>query len=277
MLEAGASGAVCSRAGALEQVEKDRTMSDNLYASPAEPSDPLAKPKRPFLIFVKLLGLLGVVVLLIGLFLPLNRGREAARRTQCKNNLKQIGLALHAYHDVYEALPPAYTVDANGKPLHSWRTLILPYIDEVKLYNAIDLSRPWNDPANAEAFKTAPTVYCCPSARLPDGSTAYLAVVGPDFCFHPTQPRAFSDVTDGFSNTLMVIEVAQENAVPWMSPQDADEQTVLSFLKTGTLAHTGGTQTLLMDGSAMFLSQNVDPNTLRALTTIAGKEVMGEF
>ena len=181
MLEAGASGAVCSRAGALEQVEKDRTMSDNLYASPAQLSDPSAKPKRPLFTFIKLLGLLVVVVLLVGLLPPFNRGRgvrETARRTQCKNNLKQIGLALHAYHDVYEALPPAYTVDANGKPLHSWRTLILPYIDEVKLYSAIDLSRPWNDPVNSNAFKTVPTVYRCPSATLPDGSTSYLAEIG---------------------------------------------------------------------------------------------------
>ena len=155
--------------------------------------------------------------------------------------------------------------------------MILPYVEQLSLYNSIDLSKPWNDPVNVEAFKNVPSVYRCPSAVLSPGYTSYMAVVGTNCCFHPTSPRSLSEITDGTSNTLMVIEVAEENAVPWMSPQDADEQTVLSFLKGGKLAHTGGTMALLVDGSTRFLSQNMDPNTLRALTTIAGKEVMGEF
>ena len=73
---------------------------------------------------------------------------------QCANNLKQIALALRNYESVYHALPPAYTVDAEGKPLHSWRTLILPYLEQQALYDKIDLSKPWDDPANKEAYET---------------------------------------------------------------------------------------------------------------------------
>ena len=71
------------------------------------------------------------------------------------NNLKQIALALLNYEQAHHALPPAYTVDAQGRPLHSWRTLILPYLDQESLYQTIDLSKPWNDPANAKALETS--------------------------------------------------------------------------------------------------------------------------
>lgn len=248
-------------------------MSDNLYASP-KAAEPVASSMKGCL------WVLGIAVALIALILPLGRGRdvrEMARRTQCKSNLKQIALALHDYRDVYDAFPPAYTVDSKGIPLHSWRTLILPYLEQLDLYKSIDLSKPWNDPANAAALKTVPSAYRCPSADLPPGLTTYLAVVGTDCCIAPTRPRQISEITDGTSNTLMVFEVAQENAVPWMAPKDADKQLVLSFLNGGTLAHDGGTQGLFVDGSARFFSRNMDPKTLRALITIAGDEVVGEF
>src|SRR5262245_16452317 len=103
---------------------------------------------------LKVLGILFLIAVAISLCLPpVTRGREAARRTQCKNNLKQILLALTNYELEYQALPPAHTTDANGNPLHSWRTLILPYLDQRQLYESIDLSKPWNDPINADACK----------------------------------------------------------------------------------------------------------------------------
>src|SRR5690349_18772074 len=96
---------------------------------------------------------LGVIALLVALLLPANRSAgPAARRSQCVNNLKQIAMALHDYEQAHNALPPAYTVDALGRPLHSWRTLILPYLEQEPLYKTIDLSKPWNDPANAKAL-----------------------------------------------------------------------------------------------------------------------------
>src|SRR5262245_61477503 len=119
------------------------------------------------------LGVAGIGAVVVALMLPaVRRSREPARRTQCKNYLKQIGLALHNYLEDYHALPPAFTVDAYGQPLHSWRTLILPYLDQRLLYETIDLSKPWNDPANAEAFNTALEIYRCPSATSPPNHTA---------------------------------------------------------------------------------------------------------
>jgi len=253
-------------------------MTDNPYASPAPVSDTPVLKKRPRITFLRLFLGLAIVFVLVALLFPARRGSiEAARRTQCRNNLKNIALALHNYESVYHALPPAYTVDADGNPLHSWRTLILPWVEQLDLYNMIDLSKPWNDPANAEALKTVPHVFRCPSVALPPGFTNYLGVVGTNACFHPTAPRAFSELTDGISETLMLIEVAQEHAVHWMAPQDASEEMVLNFGTGGKLAHTGGTQAAFADGSVTFLSENLETEIRRALISIAGNDRVGEF
>ena len=94
---------------------------------------------------------MGIIVVLIALMLPAMRSaREPARRTQCRYNLKQIGLALHEYEQAFGVLPPAYTVDAEGKRLQSWRVLILPYLDQAALYKLIDLTKPWDDPVRPD-------------------------------------------------------------------------------------------------------------------------------
>src|SRR5688572_17568592 len=129
-------------------------MSANPYESPETPSEPVqpATGRRGFRL-VELLVVIGLIGLLAALLLPARRSAtEAARRMSCANNLRQIGIALHNYQDEFGCLPPAYTVDAAGKPLHSWRTLILPFAEQKALYDKIDLSKPWNDPANRAAY-----------------------------------------------------------------------------------------------------------------------------
>ncbi len=106
-------------------------MTDNPYSGPILPT--VAQPrKRSFLSGCGgIIAIIGIGLVLLVLLMPFSRGREAPRRTQCKNNLKQIGLAFHNYHDDHGVFPPAYTVDENGTRLHSWRTLILPYLVSV--------------------------------------------------------------------------------------------------------------------------------------------------
>ncbi len=229
--------------------------------------------------WIEVLVVTVVVALLIALLLPAFQQPHPRPRSRCKNNLKQIGLALHNYAETYGAFPPAYTVDANGKPLHSWRTLILPFIDQAPLYAKIDLTKPWDDPVNAEAAKAIPDyIYGCPNVTVPPGFTVYLAVAGSGSCFQPGQPRPFSEITDGLSHTLMVIEVTKLQAVHWMAPQDADETLILSLGKAAKdLHHTGGMHGLLGDGSVRFLSVNLAPETWKGLCTVAGKEQLGEF
>ena len=226
---------------------------------------------------IKVLVIVAILGLAIVFFLPVHRGaREAARRNSCVNNLKQIALALHNYADVYHALPPAYTADADGKPLHSWRTLILPYMEESQLYKTIDLSKPWDDPTNAKAFNTAISGYQCPSDKLPANQTTYLAIVGPNSCLKPGEYRTFADITDGTAKTLMVIEVSSDQAVPWMSPKDADVQAVMGFTPDSKLVHAGGCNAAFVDGSVRFLDADLPAADRRAMISIAGNDKVAE-
>lgn len=223
---------------------------------------------------------IGILLVLIALMLPnVRRSREAARRTQCRNNLKQIGLALHNYHDTHGVFPPACTVDAEGRPLHSWRTLLLPYLDQKPLYDSIDLSKPWDDPANAEAREKLVPNYLCPSnAPSPRNHTNYLAVVAPGSCFGATKSCTLKDIVDGTDNTLAVIEVPSDRSVPWMSPQDADEALFLSLGPEANVpAHVGGVHALLCDGSVRFLSVKLPPAARKALISIAAGDKVGDF
>jgi prepilin-type processing-associated H-X9-DG protein len=184
--------------------------------------------------------------------------------------LKQIALALHNYEQDQNAFPPAYTVDADGRPLHSWRTLILPYLEQEALYQTIDLSKPWNDPANARALETSLLVFHCPGSVGPANTTTYLANVAPGGCLRPREPRRLAEITDAHDATLMVIEAGEENAVPWMAPVDAGEALVLSLGPDTKLDHEGGMNACFVDGSVHFLRANTPARVRRAVISIAG-------
>jgi prepilin-type N-terminal cleavage/methylation domain-containing protein/prepilin-type processing-associated H-X9-DG protein len=222
------------------------------------------------LTLIELIVVVAILAVLAALFLPSVRtGRPSVRRTQCLNNIRNIALALENYKEEYHAYPPAYTVDAKGKPLHSWRTLILPYLDQKALYRKIDLSKPWNDPANAQVGEKLVSIYRCFEADCADNCTTYLALVTKEGYLRPGKSK---DVVAGSddSKTLMVIEVDAKHAVPWMSPADADEQLWLSFGPKSDLPHQGGSMVAFADGHAMFLSAHLPIEERRAL--IHGKQ-----
>jgi type II secretory pathway pseudopilin PulG len=222
---------------------------------------------------ITVLVVVGIIGMLIALFLPATRGvREPARRSQCSNNLRQIALALLEYESVHHALPPAYTVDAEGRPLHSWRTLILPFLEEQAVYQKIDLSKPWDDPANKAAFDTPISAYRCPSADHQALHTTYLAIVAPNSCLRPGEPRNLSEITDGHDLTLMVMEVAADRAVHWMSPSDATEQELLDLGSVPRLPHPGGAHAACVSGRVQFLKGDSTTARLRALISIAGND-----
>ena len=230
-------------------------------------------------------GILGVLIvcggILAALLLPaVQQAREAARRSQCKNNLKQIGLALHNYHDVYGTFPPAIVTDDAGKPMHSWRVLILPFIDCAPLYNQYDFSEPWDGPSNSRLLARMPSVYTCPSHANAPGNTdtAYVGVFGEHCVFHKDGATKISDITDGTSNTLIVGE-STGAGIPWMKPEDIDITThpALGDAKGFSSDHVGGVQFLMCDGSVRYISLNINPATLQALFTRDGGEPVGEF
>ena len=229
---------------------------------------------------------LGVVVVILGIIvlmlLPMSRrGGGASRRTMCKNNLKQIGLALHNYATVHDnTFPPAYTVDADGNRLHSWRTLILPYMEQRELYERIDFTLPWDHPKNKAVFETAQVTqsFICPSAAdMPDHHTTYVAVVGDNAMFTGSTARSMKDITDGMSNTLTVAEVAASHSVPWMSPNDISAAELISSIAAMPTNHTGGLQMLVGDGSVRFVSAKIDKETLTAALTADAGDTVDEW
>ncbi len=261
-------------------------MTESPFATPETSGVPLEPTKAAGCGFMGVLVVIAIVVVLIGLILPnLSRGvavRGTVLRMKCGSNVEHILMALHEYHHVHKAFPPALTVDTDGKPLHSWRTLILPFLEQEQLYDSIDLTKPWNDPVNAKALRSIPPVYRCPGTKQSGNTTTYLAVVGEKAFLHPSIPRSLLEITDGTSNTLAVIEATLEDAVPWMSPQDADEETALTFNSHGTLVHAAGrspgfTNAAFADGSVRILSADLPPETKRALVSIAGEDKVGEF
>ena len=194
-------------------------MSDNPFLSPEHTSAPPKAANGWRFPWIATLCCLGGAFVLFMMLAPMVRyAPNTHARLHCQNNLKLIALALHSYHDEYDSFPPAFTVDADGKPLHSWRTLVLPYLDQKELYAKIDLSKPWDDPANAKVGREMPNVYACPSGKLRDGETIYLGVGGAKGVFAPAGSRKLFDISDGASNTLMLIEADLDHAVPWMSP-----------------------------------------------------------
>jgi Protein of unknown function (DUF1559) len=189
------------------------------------------------------------------------------------SKLRQIALALDRYAKEHGALPPVYTTDANGKPLHSWRTLILPYLDEKQLYESIDLSKPWDDPVNAKALSTHLSIFQCPSAPSEDNRTTFLAVVTPNSCLRPNESRKIAEITDGVEETVAVVEFDKEHAVPWMSPMDADESLILRMLgpKSKT-PHPGGFNAAFVSGDIKSISTETSADDLRAMISIAGND-----
>jgi type II secretory pathway pseudopilin PulG len=236
---------------------------------------------RTALTLVEGLVVIAVIGVVIALLLPSVRGaREPARRNSCLNNLKQIQIGLLNYQSAHGEFPPAYTTDADGKPLHSWRTLILPYIEHAALYKTIDLTKPWDDPANAKALASMPPSYRCPSRPDAENNrTTYLAVVTPESFFLPTKPRKRRDTKEIPSRKLTVIDVDCDHAVPWMAPLDADEALVLS-LGGGSprprTHHISGMCIAYSDGSTDFLPKDTDAEARRQLISTAGNEKLDD-
>lgn len=235
---------------------------------------PLRRANVSVLTLVELLVVIAIIGVVVAILLPgVRTPRANPPQTTCRNNLKQIALAVLKYSEDHGELPPAYTTDADGRPLHSWRTLILPYVDQIELYESIDFTKPWDDPVNAHAAERAINVFQCPSNTESDNRTTYLAVVTPESCFRSGEGVQVSEITDPAKETMMVIEVESKHAIPWMSPSDADEKLVLTLGEPTTRApHPGGAVTAFVDGSVQFLSEEVSAAQRRAMISIAGND-----
>ena len=250
------------------------------------PGQPYAPPARktsgtPVLVVVLVVALLGAVPclgIMTALLLPaIQAAREAARRANCLNNLKQINLALLNYESAHKCFPPAYIPDEDGNPMHSWRVLILPYMEEQALYEMYNFDVPWDHPDNQYLADMMPQVYKCPSEASGNLSdTSYAMVVGPGCISDGPSATKMSQIRDGMSNTIIVVEVAGRG-INWLEPTDWD--TGSFSINDGSGAgiesdHSGVANVGFGDGSVRSLHSGIDPQALEAMTTISGGEAV---
>ncbi len=218
------------------------------------------------------------LVALPALLVPaVQKVREAANRAKSGNNLKQIGLAMHNYHDKYGVFPPPVVIDRRtGKPLYSWRVLLLPHLEEEALSHEFKLDEPWDSPHNRPLLEYMPKVYAHPSDPEPS-STHYQVFVGPGTVFEPSWPIRIAgirsaDITDGLANTLLVVEAA--DAVPWTKPADLTYRPDQPLPKLG-VPFGASFNVLMADGSVIPVRHGIKEQVLRALITRNGGENVG--
>jgi prepilin-type processing-associated H-X9-DG protein len=209
-----------------------------------------------------------------------SRQRDAAYRSYCANNLKQISLSMHNYHDTFGSFPPAYLTNEEGQPLLSWRVLLLPFMDHQELYEQFHLDEPWDSPHNRALIDDMPRrdgSYQCAADRDEQATeTNYVMIVGPDTVSEGPVSRSFREIRDGTSHTIAVVEVA-DSGIQWTEPRDlrADQ---ISFQVNDperpaiSSKHNGGANVVIVDGSVKLVFDKNDPGLIRGMTTIDGGE-----
>lgn len=229
---------------------------------------------------VRRIAVATAVMLVVGLVVGLAlwqmppRGHPAPRIMLCKNNLKQIGLALHAYHDHHGTFPPAFVADKNGQPAHSWRVLILPFLDQQSLYDKYRFDEPWNGPNNSKLAELMPSAYRCPSFAVTESNahhTNYLAIVTDDSVISGATPIGMNEITDSQASTVLVTE-SKARTLHWMSPDDLAMDDAFGDLEAGSCPHSKGMNVLLADRSVQFLPQKTTRDEFAGLVTRAGGE-----
>lgn len=260
--------------------------------------------RRTGFTLIELLVVIAIISVLIAILLPaVQLAREAARRANCSNHLRQLGIALHSYHDDHQSLPPGSCVLPVGAPQQTgwgWGAFILPDVEQAPLYDLIDFNHGTLVGSNGALVGTPLPVFKCPS----DIGPASFDIGGPviahgNYCgvkgmLSRLSAVKFRSVVDGLSQTLMVGERIYGETLPtgpetssWCGhlalaagylPNSVPHQAVFPNIGLNAASggfgsrHPGGTQFLTADGSVHFLSESIDQDVLVALSTPDGCE-----
>jgi hypothetical protein len=216
----------------------------------------------------------------------LSSSRNAEQCRVCERNLEMIALALQFYEARWGCLPPAYLADDRGKPMHSWRVLLLPELQESGLYQQYDFSEPWNGPNNRLLGPCIPGVYRCPfnNRDIHCEEAAYVAVTGPDTMWPGAEGRKAAEIKDGWPGTLALAE-APDAGIHWMEPRDITAEAFLRRHTSGNataacrahyrdefLHYSWGWNVAFADCRVRSLSESSPKEALSALLTVDGGE-----
>jgi hypothetical protein len=223
-----------------------------------------------------LTGIFGAFCVFSLLLAAIQGAGVPGRRSQCVNNLKNIAFALQNYEAGKGAFPPAYIADAQGKPMHSWRVLILPQLDRNDLYKKYRFDEPWDGPNNRLLHNEIMSIYQCPGDEGIGGSpqTSYLAVLGDRTAWPGAKARSVAEIDskDGADRTILLVET-HNSGVHWMEPRDLELDWCLTGMD-GPLAgklpgthsnHATGGMVALVNGEVRFISNDTPAAELEAL------------
>ncbi|MEN6450249.1 MAG: DUF1559 domain-containing protein [Thermoguttaceae bacterium] len=269
--------------------------------------------RSPGFTLIELLVVITIIGILISLLRPaVQAAREAARRTACSNNLRQIGLGLQNYHATCGSFPPGgvearMTINpktgrfygASGRQL-AWSAYLLPYVEQDSLYRQLDLSKAFDAPQNAAAAAIPLAVYLCPStARSSNivqgrGACDYGGMYGERITSPNNPPKgsmlydqaiSIRDITDGTTSTIVVAEDARNTGFAdgqWINGLNVFDQAYAinaapAIENDMSSNHPGGANAAMADGAVHFFTEGMNLNVLAAFCTRAGGEPPGSF
>jgi hypothetical protein len=233
-------------------------------------------------------GALTIAVMVLAIVPAIAAAMNAARVAASSDNLKQIGLGMHNYHDVYKAFPLRGSEDKKYGAGLSWRVRVLPFIEQQALFDRFDFNSPWDSPQNQALIAEMPEIFKAPGVELEAGKTVYLGVVGGSrYSREASNPERITffdsggdgvrlhatgiyQIVDGTSNTIMILEADPSEAAIWTKPDDWEFDPQAPRRGLGGL-RIGGLVALFADGRVEFLRDISDEDLRRAFTSQDGR------
>jgi len=243
------------------------------------------------ILFWIMLFLVGITVWTAWLLRPAVNGGYPHTQMKCRNNLQCIALALINYQVEHETLPPAFISDEQGRPMHSWRVLLLPYFARARenfpsvtekarmeeLYHRYRFDEPWDGPNNRKLADEIPEVYRCPGVKNEKRFASYLAVIGDETAWPGKVPRREEEMKDGLTKTILLVESANSQ-IEWTKPEDLHfDDVIKTFGQTNQLISSEHhyAQVLFADGHVGEIdgtSESPNLKQLKAALTVDGGE-----
>lgn len=191
--------------------------------------------------------------------------------------MRQIGLAMHNYHDTYGSLPTVASHNDQGQQLLSWRVHLLPFLGQDALYKKFHLDEPWSSPHNRKLIQEIPDVYAIPGEKKQEGRTTYQVVVGENTLFTGDEKGIkMRDVRDGLSNTVLFVDTMVKEAKIWTQPEDVkanDTRTANMILSK----YDQRTLIAMADGSVRFITDDIQYKQIASAMTRSGGEDLRNF
>jgi len=220
-----------------------------------------------------------VLVLLSGILIPqVDAAHEAAQQARCISQLKQLEVAMDNYLTLHGSFPPAYIADKSGKPMHSWRVLLLPVLDRHDIYDQYNFDEPWNGPNNSKLHDEIVSLYRCPFDEpfAKQTETNYVVVVGPGTMFPGERAVTSREICNDPSRTIMIVEKAN-SGIHWMEPRDLDitkmSATGQPLARLGiTSSHPSVVNLLFADGSVHSFDKDNEDLTMEWLKHLLSRK-----